>query len=270
MPTSLDAVRYRVQSGDDLSRIARQFGYTDWKAIYLSDCNSSLRKLRRDPNRIQAGDAIMLPPKTVDIRLTLRSRLNALRSFRRQVAEMYAQTQHDLDSSLETAQLWGEGVDVAAKILGILTHLGSITWKGMKAMGKVGKELAEANKELGKEAIKFSLDPAKDIGLELYGHSLNPEDSLLWAVPKIVVQSWNDMTSPSYWANVCAQLRSGSSWSTATTVTVSDVHTRALSHLKDQRDMSLRSLDTKITETNRLLGFFSIPVATSLPLKAKP
>ncbi len=270
MPMTLDAIRYTVRPGDNLSRIAQERGYADWKAIYLSDCNAALRQRRRDANLIQPGDVVMLPPKSADVQSTLKNRLAALQALRRQVADMYGQIERELDSSYESAKGRGEAVDTAAKVLGILTGLGKITVKGMAAMKLSGHALAEANKELGKEAVKFSFDPVQDVALEKYGGSLKSEDSLLWALPKVVVQSWIDMTTPSYWANIYAQLRNGASWSAAVTTSASDIRAQTLSRLKQQQDASLRGLDAKIVETNRLLGYFTKPVSTPIPISAKP
>jgi len=54
---------YTIRAGDTLSRIARQNGYPSWRVIYNHPDNAGFRRLRPDPNQIQPGDTVVLPPK---------------------------------------------------------------------------------------------------------------------------------------------------------------------------------------------------------------
>lgn len=57
---------YTIQSGDTLSKIAKEAGISDWKTIYNDSKNDQFRKDRPDPNKIYPGDKIWIPgnPKT--------------------------------------------------------------------------------------------------------------------------------------------------------------------------------------------------------------
>lgn len=52
---------YTVQPGDYLTKIARQFGFTNWRTIYDHPSNASFRSLRPNPNVIYAGDQLHIP-----------------------------------------------------------------------------------------------------------------------------------------------------------------------------------------------------------------
>lgn len=49
-----------VQSGENLSRIARQYGMT-WRELYELPENQRFRELRQQPDRIQPGDCVFVP-----------------------------------------------------------------------------------------------------------------------------------------------------------------------------------------------------------------
>ncbi len=54
---------YTVRRGDTLSRIAQRHGYDSWEEIYNHDDNRAFRERRPDPNRIRAGDTLILPDR---------------------------------------------------------------------------------------------------------------------------------------------------------------------------------------------------------------
>jgi len=51
-----------VKSGEWLSKIAEEYGFSDWKAIYNYSENADFRRLRPNPNVIEPGDRIVIPP----------------------------------------------------------------------------------------------------------------------------------------------------------------------------------------------------------------
>lgn len=55
---------HTVQQGECLSRIALNYGFRDWKAIYNHAKNADFKKKRPDPNLIYPGDQIYIPDKT--------------------------------------------------------------------------------------------------------------------------------------------------------------------------------------------------------------
>lgn len=65
MPTT-----YVVRQGDCWSKIARQFGFPDYKLLYDDPANAELKAKRPNPNVLRPGDRIQIPdrtPKTVDL-----------------------------------------------------------------------------------------------------------------------------------------------------------------------------------------------------------
>jgi hypothetical protein len=57
------STRYVVRVGDDLNKIAANFGLRSWSEIYNSAENREFRRLRPNPNVIFAGDVLMVPDK---------------------------------------------------------------------------------------------------------------------------------------------------------------------------------------------------------------
>jgi N-acetylmuramoyl-L-alanine amidase len=52
---------YVIEEGDCLSSLARQARLAHWRKIYDHPANSSLRRLRTDPNVIMPGDRVFIP-----------------------------------------------------------------------------------------------------------------------------------------------------------------------------------------------------------------
>ena len=54
---------YRVQQGDYVSRIAAQFGFSDYQAVWNDPQNASLKQKRKNPNVLLPGDMLFIPEK---------------------------------------------------------------------------------------------------------------------------------------------------------------------------------------------------------------
>jgi hypothetical protein len=52
---------YTVKTGDHLTKIAQQHGFSRWQDIYNHPSNQQFRLKRPDPNKIFPGDVIMIP-----------------------------------------------------------------------------------------------------------------------------------------------------------------------------------------------------------------
>lgn len=61
-----------VQKGEFLSKIAKKYGYGDWKKIYDHPANAPFRANRPDPSLVQVGDEICIPdaePRRLDFKV---------------------------------------------------------------------------------------------------------------------------------------------------------------------------------------------------------
>ncbi|MFT5879474.1 MAG: hypothetical protein ACI86X_000578 [Moritella sp.] len=55
------ATEHTVVQGETLPRIAKNYGFPNYKAIYEHECNAEFRALRDNPNIIFPGDVITIP-----------------------------------------------------------------------------------------------------------------------------------------------------------------------------------------------------------------
>ena len=53
---------HTVKRGENLSKIAKKYKASNWKYIYEDPVNAKFRKERPNPNEIQPGDKIVIPP----------------------------------------------------------------------------------------------------------------------------------------------------------------------------------------------------------------
>lgn len=161
MLLNLAAKPYIIRQGDNLSLIAKNHGYRDWKVIYFSKCNQRLRQMRPNPDVIKPGDTIMLPPKVSEIRAALDQRLKMLTDLRRETDALFGGVARDLDAEFAKLQRTMGAVDTAATLLTIFKDLGFMCYNGFKSLGQIGEELAKTNKELAKDALDLAYDPVK-------------------------------------------------------------------------------------------------------------
>jgi len=268
----LVAKTYVVKSGDNLDAIARANGYRNWQVIYKSQCNTRLRTLRPNPNLIKPGDLVYLPPRAADIRATLQKRLERLRAARSDAEQLFDGLQREMDGEFRKLEATSTTVDAASEVLGILVGLGRLCWRGYKAIELGGEELTKANKELAKEALDMPKDQFETVTLKTFADQLDQPQTVhlmnsVWMFSATVVRSWLDITSPSYWAGVVAELRQGSSLRTAVTRRPADVHASASVKLAGVRRTALQQIDAKLRETERLLSACGRDISAPLPLE---
>lgn len=268
----LVAQTYSVKSGDNLDAIAKAHGYRDWQVIYKSKCNARLRALRPNPNLIKPGDLVALPPRAADIRATLQKRLERLRAARVEAEQLFDSLDRELDADFRKVETTGTTVDAAADVLKVLVGLSKLCWKGYKTLEMGAEELTKANKELAKEALDMAKDPLETLVLKTFAGQLDQPQTVqlmnsVWLFSSTVVRAWLDITSPSYWAGVIAELRQGSSFRTAVTRRPADVKATASARLAEVRRTALQQIDAKLRDTERLLSACRTEISTPLPLR---
>ena len=52
-----------VRQGDYLAKVAKQYGFADWKTIWNDPGNAALKKRRDNPNILYPGDRVVIPEK---------------------------------------------------------------------------------------------------------------------------------------------------------------------------------------------------------------
>ena len=269
---ALDPKTYVVRRGDSLDAIAKAHGYRDWQVIYKSRCNLRLRSLRPNPNLIHAGDAVMLPPRAADIRSALQTRMDRLKAARKDTAALFDSIKRELDAEFAKVNRVGANVDAAATVLNILVSLGSLCAKGYKTLEMGAADLAKANKELAKEALDLPKGVFEELTLKTFGDQLDDEKTMklmnsVWMFSAVVVRSWLDITSPSYWAGAVAEYRASGSLRKAVTRRPADVHADAAERLAKTRKSALDNIDARIRETEQMLGLLKGDIASPLPLR---
>jgi N-acetylmuramoyl-L-alanine amidase len=59
------ATDYTVQQGDYLSKIAKEFGFSDYRTIWNHPDNSELKSKRKNPNVLYPGDKLVIPDRNL-------------------------------------------------------------------------------------------------------------------------------------------------------------------------------------------------------------
>jgi LysM domain len=250
---TLDPKTYTVRPGDTLTLIATKSGLLSWKDIYYSPANAAFRVRRPDPNRIQPGDRILIPPTSVAVREVLQARLANLMALRGQTDGLYAQIERNMDDNIRKYDQVSRNADAAATVANLLAGLGTLVFKGIAAMKLSGSALTAANKELTKQTGELIIDPLKDPALKLAADKIGANPGIVWAVGQITIESWLNMNSPSWWAGVVGNLQDGKSWSQAVTNDPREALKATRNAIESQRQNTLKKIDDRIRATQVLL-----------------
>jgi hypothetical protein len=196
--------------------------------------------------------------------MALQNRLRSLESIARDTDRIYGEIESELKQNIRSYEKVKDGVDVTADVLNILVGLSSIVKNGMRAMTLDGIALEEANKELSREVLKFGAEPVGEGTFKYWGATLNMNDGLLWAYGKITVNSWFNMTSPSFWAGVYTNLKAGKTWQQAVTEDPKTALEEALQRVIEQHNIAIESVKSKIAATSAELFGSSVSHGVAL------
>lgn len=250
---SLDPKSYTVRKGDDLSSIARQSGFSNWRDIYNSPANSRFRASHPNPDRLSPGEQIMIPPTPEVVRQVLQERLSSLMQLRSDTDSLYRRIEQDLDDNIRRYGSVASRTDAAATVANVLVGLGTLVYKGMAAMKLTGSALAAANHELAKDSIKLAFDPLRDPLLKFGADKIGANAGIGWTVGKVAIESFLNMQSPSWWAGVVGNLQDGKTWSEAVTSNPQEALGAVRNSVEKQRQDTLGKIDQKIRDTRTLL-----------------
>lgn len=233
------AAKYVVQSGDTLTSIADKFDLQSWRVIAGYAANASLFNLRTSPNDLQVGDELFIPPNPAKI---LDFQLNQLVKLKQDTVKMYDDLIREMTVEYQKTKQAASNVDLAAALTQLGFGYAKIVKSGVNTMSLTGQKLAKANAELAKSVMttgnKFVLEQTIQHSSWL---NITGEEGLMIAIPKILLKSWFDMTSPSYWAQ------------RFTGVNLEREHSNTIRTLSEQKRQALQKLDKKIEEVRNSL-----------------
>lgn len=233
-----------IRPGENLTTISRRYGLS-WKALYHHDANAAFRSRNPDPNRIRAGDRIEIPPDPVKV---LGDRLKMLQKLRGECETMFNGLERELDRDFQSVRRMAAAVDTAGTVATMGVGLAKMSADGLRIAKLTGKELAAANREFLKSHLKTGTPGMQVVVEQTLGSQLDitGEEGLALGIGKVLVKSWLDMTSPSYWASRIT------GWVTGQTP--EQAYDAARSQIRAERQKGLKNLDEKIRETERLLS----------------
>ncbi|HEX6629668.1 MAG TPA: LysM domain-containing protein [Gemmatimonadaceae bacterium] len=231
-----------VRRGESLATIAASYGLASWQALYDAPCNGELRRQRANPALLQPGDRVRIPP---DARQLAQARLRSLRALRVEMAKVFDRMERELAANRARVAGVGANVDTVAMVAGIVLNLGGFIKDASKLAKLSGDELTAANHALVGTHMKNFYDRAGGVAAQAGVFDVTGDEWEVWAFGKVVIKSWYDMTSPSYWAGVITKMQTGQ--------TPQESFDEAQQHLEQTRVSALGRLDLRIRETERLL-----------------
>jgi hypothetical protein len=232
-----------VVRGESLSTIAGKYGLSSWKALYDAPCNAELRRTRTNPRLLQPGDRVRIPP---DARQLAQQRLRNLRALKLETEKVFARLQRELEANRARVASVGSNVDTIAMVAGIVVNLGGFIKDASKIVKLSGDEVTKANQALVSTHMKNFYDRTGGMVAQAGVFDVTGDEWEVWAFGKVLVKSWYDMTSPSYWAGVITKAQTGQ--------TPQESFDEAQRHLERTRADTMTRLNARIRETERLLA----------------
>ncbi|MBF0235709.1 MAG: LysM peptidoglycan-binding domain-containing protein [Desulfamplus sp.] len=231
-----------VKKGESISAIAQQYGISDWKKLYNAASNQRLRILRPNPNIIQPGDKIFIPADSKVVGSLLRTRLEKLYKIREDTINLLKQIQDDLKKEHKNAKQFNKNIDIIATILGIVVGQVGNAKSAYKTLSLSGDELAKANATLIRDHFLSPTGNTATI-VAIVGSCFDEAeetDGMIVAFGKILIKSWSDLWSPSYWTG----------WLTG--INLDQAFKESIDHIAISQQKLLASIDQRI-EQNRIL-----------------
>lgn len=244
---STASATHKVAKGDTLDAIAKKYRSTS-KDIWAFAENKALVSKRGKPEAIQPGDAIAIPPdkkeakerekkllefnRGRDSNAALRATLVAEQArFERRVKVYkelvtYNRTTTDkivseLNGTLGQMKNWAAGVDVTATLANIAVSITKIAGLGWKSARASGEALEKVNKEALQELIDMHKGLAEE-GAVKAAATMKDRTGTAMGYVGVLAESWDRMTSPSFWAYAAVKKMEGKTWDEAASADVGD------------------------------------------------
>ncbi len=194
----LEPRTYIVAGGDTLQKIALRNKLSSWRIIYNAECNRSLRTSRPDPNKVTIGDRIYIPPKASDLALL---RIDKLKKLQEDNEDTFRSILSEWDRDFKQVSKVSTNVDVAADLILLFKGLSDLCMKGHKVLQLQGEELAKASSSFARSFAFDKMQYLSEFTLKASEFTkVKGDEGTALLLTKVVVQSWFDMTTPSYWA----------------------------------------------------------------------
>ncbi len=278
---------HKVKKGETLTDIAKKYKLKSWKDIWQAPENKKLVAKRKKAEQIQPGDVFTIPFNpaqwdkiTQEIAewqgmLAADTKLlasfekrraqseNAIKKLQRTAAlsdKMHKAIVAELQKTAAGAKRWGTTVDAIATVSQLMVGLGKMVKTGYKAASVTGKELIEINEKLAKDAVVMIQAPIKTEARKAVAKHVQNEKkgySLALVSLGILSDSFDKMTSPSFWAWTVARLKEGDSWSDAVTYDFQKEVKQKIAQITRDHKQSLGEIRKAIAAQKKLIGEIS-------------
>lgn len=247
------AVKHKVTKSDKVIQIAKKYGHKDWKVIWKDPKNKPLVKKRKDPERIQPGDIVVIPPTQKELAEAAKyatqlqeamiaemeheayclefakqfSRLaetnkNSAKTSRKSYDELIWKTKYVAGRADGTSA----DVDFVNDIVGLFMTGVGVATSGAKAATVESKAQAAAEKDFSKAISKASISPIHkhayaEMTKFLEKSAKSGSQSAMFAAE--VMKAFDNMKKPSFWGQAVARYSQGASWEDVTSTDIKAV-----------------------------------------------
>ncbi|MBL4918714.1 hypothetical protein [Szabonella alba] len=266
--------KHKIGKNEKLDSVIKKYGHKDWKIIWKDKANASLVSKRKEPENLQPGDVVIIPPnakqaqeiaeyifKLNESLVAERAFVDSCNGFEQRFTRMAAQNRkyadeladeygdmiHKIKLTNSSTKRTSDGVDVAADIALLFVAIGKLGQASSKAAKSSGAELKKINDDAAKDAMAFAASPVEKVIVSACGKFLSDAKAgrsyTALFVGDLVTASAN-LTKPSFWGKTIVKLHDGASWSEAVTADLSKDLDKAIEKLERDRDAAVRGFLT--------------------------
>jgi hypothetical protein len=233
----LEPRTYIIAAGDTLQKIALRNKLPSWRIIYNAECNRSLRL--SPPDKIKVGNRIYIPPKASELAAF---RIERLKKLQEENENTFRSILSEWNREYQKVNKISTNVDVAADLILLFKGLSDLCLKGHKVLKLEGEALAKASSSFVRSFAFDKMQYLSELTIKASNFTqVTGEESTGLLLTKVVIQSWFDMTTPSYWA----QRFSG--------VNIEELNRKTKDQITSQQRAVHEQLDKRIAEAQQEL-----------------
>lgn len=260
---------YKLKKNDTLDALARKHKYKGWKQIWMAKENTKLRKKRAKPEHLEVGDMVYMPvtdaerkhvdKSILELNLNRNDLLVVRNDFEADIKRLQYNCTNliriigeikkisagmivEIKAAKKGIKKVSTVVDTAATLINLTRSLAKLSQAGFKASKASGDALKKMNDELTKDVKKKIRDTHIDAARKAL---VGLKDTSLEAV-WIVNDSYDKMTSPSFWAMTFTQVWDGKSWSEAVTYDLEADFAKKIKRVEQDRDTYVKGISAEI------------------------